>query len=961
MPKAKTIKRPAILKSAQKQLEETHKQIQSQLSQAKLNATSLSGEALESAQVEEKRLTTILRRNEADQAGIWTALVKVADRKKDWKSAELAFTEVQKVVGDTAGLRLAHGEHLLARMGDKAAEPLRSLAGNTKHYSKAARLQLWRGLAALSLRAGDYEQAKILSQGILSEEPGNRQMQIIRFEIAVQENDLKAIENILDEIKKEEKEPGAFWHYGQAMLLNLSAKNDDAKLLNKAQAHIQEALQIRPDWAAARVLAASLYDRQGNIEAAVESYRKAIDLGAQSTQLIRRTVQLLSILNRFREADELLRLLGDQQDSIMEDADLETSIVKAKIGQYEDAVSFARSQAEKSNKASDHVWLGQLLTIVGTQAKNQQRPKDADKDLSEAEKAFKKALEIDPKSDIAWVSMIQFYGQTGQIQKAEDAIAQAKAALPPEKVASAIAQCYEAIGKNQDAEKQLLDTAAKSPRDASVVDKLADFYMRNNKTDKAIEQLKKIIDGVVPADADQQLKARRSYATILFSQGGEANRKKALELIERNLRLNSTSQADQYAKAVLLANDLSLTQRKKAIPTLEKLIAAQSSPSIEIQFTLAKLYLSEGEMTKFKNLMRKILNTKGKEPRYLAFYTDALIERDEIQEAGIYLDMLKKALPDSLVTHKLDAKYAFKQKQYETAITILKEFLDASQADKQTQMAYLADVAGMLAGFAAILKDGGQGSGTISKGFDDEAENIYRKYIDMQVGRELLMAQFLAKQGRLKSAIKLAEEHAPDSSAEDIAKTCFSFLQGTSPTADQLRQIDRILHEALRKYSNGQQAIILKTAMAVLRDYQGREIETESLYREILDEKPNDPTAMNNLALFLALHDQKLDEAQAMIDKAINLYGRLPGLLDTRAIVYLARSQPKMALDDLSLALKKDPTAVRYFHQAQAYLQDGQKEAAVMALDKAHKSGLKESSLLGVERRNYRKLERSLR
>ena len=32
-----------------------------------------------------------------------------------------------------------------------------------------------------------------------------------------------------------------------------------------------------------------------------------------------------------------------------------------------------------------------------------------------------------------------------------------------------------------------------------------------------------------------------------------------------------------------------------------------------------------------------------------------------------------------------------------------------------------------------------------------------------------------------------------------------------------------------------------------------------------------------------------------------------------------------------------------------------------MSLDRAHKSGLKESSLLGIERRNYRKLERSLR
>ncbi len=955
------VKATAILNAAQKQFEEEHELLQPQLEVAKRKAASLLGHEQEDARAEVGKLSFALRKNAANQAGIWTALVKVAKRKKDWKAAENAFLEARKMVGDTAGLRLTHGEYLLARMGEKAAEPLRSLAGSTKNFSKASRLHLWRGLAGLSLRAGDYKQAKLLSQGVLNDEPGNREMQIVSFEIAVREKDFQEMEKVLDEIKKDEKKPGAFWHYGQAVLLNMSAKDNDTQLLNQAQSHLQKALQIRANWMAARVLDATLYDRQGNAEAAVESYRKAIDLGGQSTRLIRRTVQLLAKLNRFREADEVLRLLGERQDSVTGDSDYETSIVKAQIGKYEDALVFARKVAADSNKASDHVWLGQLLSILGRQANNQQRQEDADRDLKEAEKAFEKAVRLDPANDIAWVAMIQFYGQTEQIQKAEAAIAEAQSKLPPKKVASAIAQCYEAIGKKQDAEKLLLATAAKSPHDAAAVERVADYYMRNNQIGKAVEQLKKIIDGDVRADDDQQSKARRSYATILFSRGGESNRKKALELIEKNLRLNSSSQDDQYAKAVLLASDLSPAQRKRAIPTLEKLLAAQRSPSSEIQFTLAKLYLSEEQLTDFKNLMRNILSGRGQEPRYLAFYADTLIERDEIQEAGIYLDMLHKTLPDSIVTHKLAAKHAFKQGLYETTINILKTFLDTPQADKQKQMLYLVDIANALAGFATILKEGGRGQDAIAKGFDDEAQSIYRKFVDMQVGRELLMAQFLAKQGHLKSAIKLVQQHASQSSAGDIAKTCFYFLQGTEPNSEQLRQIDRILKDALRKYASGQDAIILKTAMAVLRDFQGRDTETESIYREILRGKPDDPTAMNNLAVFMALHKRNLNEAQELINKAIHAHGRIPGLLDTRALVYLAQNKPKRALDDLSLALNNQPTPVRYFHQAQAYFQDGQKEAAVKALAKARKMGLKETSMMGIERRNYQKLVITLR
>ena len=951
------VKATRTLQAAQQQFEAEYQVLQSQLEDANQSAEALSSDTKDSVRAETEKLESALRKSKADQAGIWTALIEVAKRKRDWKAAENASREAQKLVGDTARLRLTHGEFLLARWSEKAADQLRSLAGNTKNYSKSSRLFLWRGLAKLSLRANDYEQAKLLAQEVLKDEPGNREMQIVCFEIATQKKDLKTIEEILNEIKKNEKTPGAFWNYGQAVFLSLSAKNYNTKRLNQAQAHLDLALRIRPNWVPARVLDATLYDRQGNAEAAVKSYRKAIDLGAQSTQLIRRTVQLLTKLNRFREADEVLRLLAERQDAVIGDVDFETSIVKAQIGKHEEALVLARKVADGSNKAIDHVWLGQLLTIIGRQAENQQRQKDADKNLDEAEKAFKKAIELDENNDVAWVALIQFYGQTGQMKNVEEAIAKAQSKLTEEKAASAIAQCYEALGKKQDAEKQLLLTITKSPNNVVSVERIANFYIRNDQDDKAIVQLKKIIDGNVRANPDQQSKARRSYASILFNQGGEAKHKKALELIETNLRLNSSSQADQYAKAILQASDLSSQQRKEAIPTMEKLLAAQRSPSSEIQFTLAKLYLSEGHFPDFKDLMRSILSGKRKEPRYLVFYTNALIERNEISEAIIYLEILNKTLPGSIVTHKLQAKYAFKQQHYESAISILKAFLDKSKVNKQKQMLYLVDIANTLADFASILKTGGQGQYDIARTFDEEAESIYRKYIDMRQGHELLMAQFYVRQGRLKGGLKLLEKHASESSANDIARTSFYVLQETSPGFAQLEQIDRVLKDALKKYPSGKNAIILKTAKALLRYHQGRDSETEELYREILKENPADPTAMNNLAFFLSLHERNLTEAHQLINKAIYAHGRIPNLLDTRSLVYLAQDQPKKALDDLSLALKKQPTSISFFHQAQAYFEDGQKEAAVKALDAAHEMGLKKTNLMGIERRNYQKLK----
>ena len=950
-----------ILAEVQEKLELENSFLKKQLQREQNDAELLSGKDKEAALARADQLQLKIRRNAANQAAAWTAIVNVAKRKKDWRTAEKALFAAREKVGDTVSMRLTQGEHLLNRIGEKAAEPLRSLAGNTKHFSKAAQVRLWQGLAKLSMQAGDREQAKLLSSFVLRDEPGNRTMQIIRFEIAAQEKDFGTMESILDDIAKSEKEPGAFWNYGQAMILNMSAGDGDTKLLNKAQAKVAEALRIRPNWAAARLLSATLNDRQGNKEAAIEDYRKAIDLGAQSSAIIRRTVQLLASMDRFREADEVLRLLGDRQESLDGQTDFESSIIKAQIGKFDAAVAFAKKAAENSEKANDHVWLGQLLMIVGRQSQNQNRPQEAEKDLAEAEKSFEKAVELEPASDLAWVSLIQFYGQTGQIEKAETAIKKALDKLPQQKAAVAISQCYEAIGNNERAEEALLQSLAKLPRDAVAIARLADYYIRNKQNKKAVEQLKKIIDGTARADIEQKTKAKRLYATLLFQEGGEKNRKEALALIESNLRLNAASEADQYAKAVLLANDLSVTQRKKAIPVLEKLLDAQHSPSAEIQFTLAKLYLQEDLMTKFKNLMRTILRDEAKEPRYLSFYVDTLINSNELKEAGIYLEILKKHHPDSLNTKKLEARFAFEQKNYETAIRVFKDFLESSQNDGPEKMLNMAESAITLSVFAKKLREKGPGYSAIAKGVDDEAENIFQKFVDMQNGRELLMAQFLSRQGRLKKALKVAEKHLDGSSAEDIAKTCFVFLQDTSPTAEQLRQVDQILKTTLKKYPAGPQAIILKTALAILRDFQNRPDETEALYREILKDKPNDATAMNNLALFLALQGRELDEAEELVETAIKNNGRLPGLLDTRAIVNLAKNKPKKALDDLSLAIKKQPTAVRYFHQAQAYHQDGQKNAAIKSFDTAHEMGLSENSLIGAERRNYRKLQRLLR
>ena len=140
-----------------------------------------------------------------------------------------------------------------------------------------------------------------------------------------------------------------------------------------------------------------------------------------------------------------------------------------------------------------------------------------------------------------------------------------------------------------------------------------------------------------------------------------------------------------------------------------------------------------------------------------------------------------------------------------------------------------------------------------------------------------------------------------------------------------------------------------------LRDRQGKFPEAEELYHRDIDQGEGDKmVSLNNLAWLIALREDKPSgEALDLINLAINRKGPLPELLDTRGIVYLRSGDVKHAIEELKQAVARAPTAAKYFHLAQAYLADKQKDEAKETLVKAIAAGLTPDSLHPLEIRSY--------
>ena len=90
------------------------------------------------------------------------------------------------------------------------------------------------------------------------------------------------------------------------------------------------------------------------------------------------------------------------------------------------------------------------------------------------------------------------------------------------------------------------------------------------------------------------------------------------------------------------------------------------------------------------------------------------------------------------------------------------------------------------------------------------------------------------------------------------------------------------MQEAVQKFPSP----AFVSRLAALRIVQGDYAAAEALYRQVLMRDPQDVTTLNNLAFLLGLNSNKAAEGLRLINRAIDLAGKAPELLDTRAIIY---------------------------------------------------------------------------
>jgi tetratricopeptide (TPR) repeat protein len=855
------------------------------------------------------------------QASLWVALEELAESQGDWEAAANLVDQAEARLPCQGQMALCRIRLAVKKDGTAVRPELAKVEACLDELPEADQSCVMQILGDAYFATGDRQSAERVWKHLAQQQPQNLPVRLPLLAVVLQDGDETALAGILNEIQLIEGNGGACASYAQAARLLLQARRGDRTLLQEAKTLAAAAARKRPTWSFVPVLQAQIYELEENWDDALAMYQRAVKLGERQPAVLRRVVDLLYRQRRYQEAHDLLVALPDlaltASDLGRKAAEL-TLLTSATVDRKQ-ALKVARlAVPPDSRDYRDFLWLGQVAASAGQ--------------LHEAEELLHKAANLSQNNPDPWIALVMVLAKTNP-QKAVAVLQQARDRLPAHVSPLVLAPGYEILGDLEHAEKSYQAILAAKPDDPDAMGSLAGFYSRSGQAPKAEACLRKLLH--LPAGAPERIQpwARRQLAVVLAGTGRYVDFQEAAALIDKNCGSSVASLDNDRAKAIVLATQPN--GRAEAIALFER-VAGEQMLRPEEEFLLVNLYEQSGDKTRARQHMTSLLRSPEPRPRYLGHYIQTLLTDRDVDGAETWFRKLESLAPHALSTAILQAKLLQAKKQPVEAIAVLRK--SARQQPDQR------------AAVAAALEEIGQFQAAEAL-FREEAADSQRP------ANMLLLAKFLGRHKRPAEALQLCERARSQCPPEKVGAAYLAILRHGGATEAQLQSVQSWLAAAAERQP---ESVLLVQFQAQLQDLRGHYAEAMALYRAALRRDPQNIVALNNLACLLALREGQSAEALDLVQKAIEVAGPQAELLDSRAVAYLASRQYQLAIEDLEEITHFRPTALVYFHLAQAQSQAKNRQAVRQAWGKAKELGLDYAAVHPLEQEVFARLEKEL-
>lgn len=876
---------------------------------------------------------------EPGSAALHQAWISYCLRNREWEKSEQALQAAEAQLGDIPSLRLERVRLEVLRSGATASlERLDELAKPEKSWSESQRIELASGMARLLFSLGETDraeqQAKLVADSTLGR--NNIEIHLLMFELSLRSGKLESMSDALKQVEEIEGQ-GPLWRVGRAIRFAVEADNVDSQdiekrssLYSQALSQLTEAAVLRPAWSRIPQLQGEIMDRQGNSDAALQHYMNAISLGDKNPTMINRTIFLLTQQRRFLDADKVIRTLREQQTPFSSALSRLATEVSLELENFDRALELAREAAAQSESAEDRIWLAQVYMITGQPG--------------EAEQELKKVVEQQPSNPLGWVSLVQFYAQQKNMESATATIQRAQEFLDKDQSADALAQCYESMMDYAQAEHYYQLALEKNPKDPRLARRVAEFYLSIGKSAEAQTQLERLLSLGDATSQEDMAWARRGLAMVLGTKGDQRLSDKARQLLDINLKSDSSTVDDRRTKAFILSTSSEPEAIKEAVQLMESVVQAQPQFSLNDNYMLAELYSRIEDWSKYVRTMRSVLGNGGdKDINYVRSYARALLDRGEVDEAQLWHERLKQMAPDDLDTANVEARLLFRSGDYPRLIQLLEKYGD--QAESRAWAAAFAD------SFAVNLSQAGQTEQ--SEKFWELAERFSTQLAAELPAMRTAMVELVAKRGQVERAIQMSAEL--ELSPDELAAVGALALQSGGLSKQQAKAW---IDSAQPTYDKHRDSVALALSMADMYAWTEDIDQAVVAYQSVLDADPYNLSACNNLAMVLALTGRNLDQAMEIVGRLVERLGPVDYLLDTRGLVYLATRALDESETDFRRALESSQRADKYFHLALVLDAKGQDAEARQAMESAVQGGVTRDRLHPLERPNFDRLSK---
>ena len=769
----------------------------------------------------------------------------------------------------------------------------------TRMEQPGAKRELGLFLAGFYNRWNEQEKRYQLLNSLTLDLPDDILVQrgLLRCEKVIKDSD--RAQQLVDRIKTIEGEEGWQWRYEQARVwfAQDNFKNRYPQIISL----LKENLLANPNDQTSRMLLAHSYERAGELQLAISTYREAYDRSPQDLRIIVRIVPALRRANEYDRADEILQRAAGEKlfHPDLKKLELQSHLRRGELDPASDILEDLLTDDPNN--------LVVLLSLA--------RLKMWQNKFAEAGELLDKLKIQDPNSLQVVVAQVELNVRQG---KSGEAIQICDEIVNNLNNASAYilrARTFASLGDPNKAIEDFEHATTAEPNNIEAWVARSDFYRSVGQPDKAIADIQQALS-IAPGNVQIQKRA-----ILLFLESSSPERVlQGKTILDKALTANPEDAELRLYKARSLLAEGTAPAIENAMQILQKITEDQPKIS-EAWVLLGELSLRRGQPGEAVDIALRGLVHTPNDRRLLLLKGRAEAERSPLLAIPT-LKLLHELYPDDVDIALLLARTYIEIGETEKPVTLLRKQLDMCDASVRRRYEIALAV--------VLYKNGNK----------EEAQKIFDSLYQSAPDdpRPLIAQVQLLKDDKLFSQLNQMVSHWCQNHPKD---TYTPVAIAADLTATEDSQAKKIAEDLFRRIlANDPNSLPAMNALAMLLQMTGRPEEAAVLYERILKLQPDSVIVINNLAWIMCEEQGKHQQALELAQRGLEIAPNYVDLIDTRGVAYYRLGQFDKAIQDFTKCLKLYPkgtpaAAATYLHLARALDGLGQKDEAIENLKKA--------------------------